>query len=210
MNTSEQRRFPRLRIRRTLAHLVSDLNAQAVWPNHEISDLADLSYKGMAVQIPGVFSLGIHDWVTFTLELGKNVPFTLMARVVWRSQDLAGLEMLDVPPEGHNILGRFLNDQLMGAALKPVQVNLVNKGESFAKWYQGPGLNVFIWQAADGTVEKVQVEFVDEMVELNSTKVIDRDLERRAILVLAHLSSDVLPMENFVRQVTGAKEGMHV
>ena len=201
MKMREQRRFPRVHVQRALAELISALDAQITWPNEEVSDVVDLSYKGLAVRRPGLFPVHVHNRVEVTLELGRARRFKAEARIAWCSLDGVGLELGDIPAEGYSLLHEYLDVKLTGARLKPVERVFFGAEETFQFWYQAPGVHVFIWLNEQGMVNRVSVQFGDEAVTLERGRRLNRlsAREKRAFLLLSQMDKREHPMEEFVR-----------
>jgi hypothetical protein len=197
----EQRRFERVHVRRSLAELFSALDAQVTWPNEEVSDVLDLSYKGLAVKRPGMFPVNAQTHVEIALELGRSRAFRVPARVAWCTLDNVGLALEEIPAEGHQMLHEFLDAKLTGARLKPVERVFFGSDQTFTFWYQAPGVHLFIWLDAQGLVERVSVQFGEESVQFERGQVLHSlsPLQKRAILVLSQMDKPDHPMEEFVR-----------
>lgn len=202
MTYQDKRRFTRVQILKNLAGLVPELHAQVCWPNHEISSVMDLSYKGMAVRRPGVFPIGAQQKVVVGVELGGCPSFQADVRIAWCNMDWVGLEFSVLPPEGHQAMTDFLDAKLVGSSLKPVERAFIDKHEKFQYWYQGlKQTHVFLWTNSANEVEKVVVDMAGTAVELskgqkNFRLTPDR---RRAILVLSQM--DQANLAEFVRSI---------
>lgn len=203
----EQRRYPRVQVSQVLAALAGELQAQATWPNHETSEVADLSYKGIAVRRPGLFPVNVQQSVQMTLTLGHWPAFSTRARVAWCNLDWVGLEFTTLPAEGHRALGEFLEAKLAGSMMKPVERALHSPMADFQYWYQGPQqTHVYVWMAGLA-IERVRVDMDGESAEfvLGQPSLRLRPADRRALLVLSQMDKEGLPMEEFVRKLlTGA------
>jgi hypothetical protein len=199
----EQRRFPRVQFSKTLAGLSPDLQAQISWPNHEISEIVDLSYKGMAVRRPGLYPVNVQQKAEIEVALGHLPAFRTSARIAWCNLDWVGLEFASLPADGHLALRDFLDAKLVGTMMKPVERMLVHDGESFQYWYQGPGqTHVYVWMSA-GRVERVNVDMDGKICEFarGQPRLRLKAADRRALLVLSQMDKEGLPMEEFVRSL---------
>lgn len=201
MKMREQRRYPRVHVQRALAELISALDAQVTWPNEEISDVVDLSYKGLAVRRPGMFPIHVQNQVTVTIELGRTRRFQAQARVAWCSLDGVGLELADLPAEGYYLLHEYLDAKLTGARLRPVERIFFGPEETFQFWYQTPGVHVFIWLNEQGLVNRVSVQLGEDAVNLERGRRLNglSVREKRAFLLLSQMDKQEHPMEEFVR-----------
>jgi hypothetical protein len=188
-------------VQRALAEVILALQAQVTWPNMEISDILDLSYKGMAVRRPGMFPVGAQQRVELLVELGGAQPFKVDARVAWCNLDWVGLEIYKLSPDGHQALHRYLDAKLIGSNLRPVERVFFGDEQSFQFWYQSPGVHVFIWMNSQGLVDRVSVHIAEDVVELKRGRPAKpfSALERRAFLLLSQMDKPVHPMEEFVR-----------
>lgn len=199
----EPRRFPRVHVSKTLAGLVPDLQAQITWPNHETSEIVDLSYKGMAVRRPGIYALGAQQKVQVEVGLGRLPTFMTSARIAWCNVEWVGLEFFTLPADGHFSMREYLDAKLVGTAMKPVESALVNGRENFKYWFQGPGqTHVYIW-VSGAAVERVSVDMDGKVAEFvrGQPRLKLRANERRALLVLSQMDKEGLPMEEFVRSL---------
>ncbi len=198
-----KRRFPRAQVSKTLGGVSPDLHAQIAWPNHEISEVADLSYKGMAVRRPGMFPIGVQQRAEIEISLGRLPPFLTTARIAWCNADWVGLEFSALSADGHVAMAEYLDAKLVGTALKPVESVFVNPQEGFQFWFRGPGLtNVYIWKS-EIAVERVRVDMngrVSDFVRGQPRLELGQD-QRRALLVLSQMDKEGLPMEEFVRSL---------
>jgi len=204
MNFQEKRRFPRAQVLKNLAGLAPELQAQVSWPNHEICEVMDLSYKGMAVRRPGMFPINVQQKVAIAVELGGQLSFTVQARIAWCNMDWVGLEFSSLPPEGHQSMREFLDAKLVGSSLKPVERVFIHGRESFHYWYQGSSqTHVYVWMNASEQVERVLVDLDGEAAEFSRGQKRLRlgRVERRALLVLSQMDKPGLPMEEFVRSL---------
>ena len=199
----EQRRFPRVQVSKVLAGLSTELQAQIAWPNHETSEVVDLSYKGMAVRRPGLYPVNVQQKAEVEIALGHLPAFRASARIAWCNMDWVGLEFASLPAEGHLALRDFLDAKLVGTMMKPVERALIGEGETFQYWYQGPGqTHVYVWMSA-GQVERVNVDMDGKVCEFvrGQPRLRLKAPDRRALLVLSQMDKDGLPMEEFVRNL---------
>lgn len=198
----EKRRYPRVSVSEGLNGIQNVFGAQVLWPNHEISIIQDLSYKGLATRRPGLFPIHVHQRFEIDLELGGDTAFRAPIRVAWCNADLIGCEFQALPPEGHLAMRDFLEAMLQGKSLKPVEKAFIGQHQSFQFWYQGiDGLDVSIWTNPQGEIEQVSLEGEDFHFDLRRGQripALTRPL-RRALLILSQMDKDGLPMEEFLR-----------
>ena len=198
-----KRRFRRVTVQATLAEVFPMLGAQISWPNHETSEILDLSYKGFAVRRPGLFPVAVQQRVLIAVELGGVPTFTLEARIAWCYLESLGLDVAGFSAEGHAAMSFYLGAKLLGSKLRPVERIFVAKGQSFQYWYQAGDTHVFVWMNAQKRIERVDVSFSGEVVALNRGDRLEQPSanERRALLLLSQMDKDSLPMEEFVRSL---------
>jgi hypothetical protein len=209
MKTHEQRRFPRVHLQDTLSEVIGALGAQITWPNLETSAIVDLGYKGFAVRRPGLFNLSVHDKVWVEVELGGLKTFRSEARVAWTNPQAAGLEMLEMPAEGHLAMSAFLDAKLLGTQLQPVSRGYFAPHLTFDYWYQGPDeTHVFVWLNSVGFVKKVSVQRRGVIVELVRGDRLNHLSEEQfqSLLILSQMDHTQLPMEEFVRCLRGDRK----
>lgn len=197
-----KRRFPRVRMSQTMSNVTAALAAQLTWPNHEISEIQDLAYKGCSASRPGMFEIKGHEIVDVEIELGGEPKFQVKARVVWNSHDWIGMEFLNIPAEGHAAMTEFLDAKLVGSVMKKVETVFVGPGQSFTHWFQGTGVtHVFVWTNSAKLIDRVTVDMGGKIVEFKrgeKHKKLD-SAKRRALLVISQMDKPELPMEEFVR-----------
>lgn len=201
----EKRRFPRVTIATDIAETRGELAAHVTWPNLEMSAVTDLSYRGLAARRPGLFPFAAQQVVEIHLALGTAQSFKVTARVAWFNHDFVGLELQNLPPEGHLAMREYLDAKLLGNSLRPVQTSLFDKASTFHFWLQAPGgYNVFVWMKTPLMVEQVHVDMNGESVFFAREKKLQslKDRERQALLILSQMDKPGLPMEEFVRAIT--------
>lgn len=204
MSGPETRRYPRVAIQTDIAEARGELKAQITWPNLEVSELTDLSFKGFAARRPGLFPFAAQQVVDMHLAVGLEPSFLVKARIIWFNLDGVGVEMLNIAPEGLVRLRDFLDAKLLGQALRPVQASLFAHGATFNYWLQGPGdCHVFVWMKTPIEIDYVVVEMGGETMRFEREKKLQRlgDLQRKALLVLSQMDKPDLPMEEFVRSI---------
>jgi hypothetical protein len=203
----EQRRFPRIQVSPKLAALAGDLQAQVAWPNHEVSEVADLGYKGVAVRKPGLYPVNAQSSADVEVTLGGWPSFRARVRIAWCNMDWVGLEFTEIPAAGHSALAGYLDAKLVGSMMRPVERALISPLTDFQYWYQGPAqTHVYVWMSGSA-VERVRVDMDGQVAEfvLGQPGLRLRPVERRALLVLSQMDKEGLPMEEFVRKLlTGA------
>lgn len=204
MSIQEKRRYARAVLKPGLSEVLSALGAQVTWPNLEISDVLDLSYKGAAVRRPGMFPVAVQTEASIEVRLGLFRPFRVPARVAWANLDWVGLEFGEVPPEGHQAMGEFLDAKLLGTTLRPIEQVFFSPGASFTHWFQGPsGIHVFVWLDSARKIDRVNVDFGHMTVRFDrgmGRHLLSRE-QRKALLILSQMDKPGLPMEEFVRSL---------
>ncbi len=201
---SRGRRFPRVHLAKAASEVTPVLGAQVVWPNLETSQVLDLSYKGFAVNRPGLFACTLQMPVELGVQLGQNHAFAVRARVVWISLDRVGLEVPALDAKAHLAMGAFLDAQLIGAGLKLVPRTFVSGKETFHSWFQGPAnTNVFVWTSVDQRVERVSVSLDGAVVDFQRGHALRAitPIEQRALLVLSQMDKTPASMEEFLRSM---------
>lgn len=202
--SKDQRRFPRVQMQIPFGEVFRTLGARVVWPNFEISDIVDLSYKGLAVKRPGVFVVKMKDVVKLTIELGDENPYECFGRAVWSSVDIFGFEITSLSPTGHLALRKFLDDSLLGQNLRKVEMTHYNSQSNFNYWFQaGSACHVFLWVDGDNVVERVQVDFDGEKVDLSRGQSVRLagPLFHRALRVLTQLKDETVSIDPFIKEL---------
>jgi hypothetical protein len=206
----DKRRFPRVRLQRSLAEVIAALGAQIVWPNQETGEILDLSYKGFAARRPGLFPIAVQERVDLKVELGTLPPFTVHGRIAWCNLEWVGVEVNELTAEGHLSMGTFLDAKLLGAGLRPVERAFYGEQQSFQYWFQGPqDTHVFVWMDSARAIQKVNVSMNGSPCDFERGQSFQSPSEhqQRALLVLSQMDKDTLPMEEFVRSL-GAPSGV--
>lgn len=202
----EQRRFPRVNIATDIAEARGELAAQVTWPNLEMSWVSDLSYKGMAARRPGLFPFAAQQIVDLHMALGVSPSFKVRAKIVWFNLEMVGLQFDNLPPEGHIAMTEYLDAKLLGQSLRQVQASLIDPGNTFDFWLQGPGdTGVFVWMKTPLMVEQVHIHMGEDSVHFEREKKLTKihPRERKALLILSQMDKPDLPMEEFVANVIG-------
>ncbi len=209
--TIEQRRFPRVNISTDMAETRGELAAHITWPNLEMSGVTDLSYRGLAARRPGLFPFAAQQAVEVYLSLGITPSFKVQAKIVWFNLDAVGVELRNIPPEGHLAMMDYLDAKLLGSSLRPVQTALFDRSSTFDFWMQAPGGNhVFVWMKSPLLVDQVHVDMGEDSVffmreqkvQMLSTR------QRKALLILSQMDKPGLPMEEFVRSIASSVAGV--
>lgn len=202
--SSEKRRYPRVGISTDMAEARGELAAHITWPNLEMSQVTDLSYKGLAARRPGLFPFAAQQTVDVHLALGIAPSFKVRARIVWFNLDAVGLSLGELPPEGHLAMTDFLDAKLLGSSLRQVQSSLFDRSATFNFWLQGPsGHHVFVWMKTPLMVEQVHLDMGEDSVFFSRDRKLPHlgPLERKALLILSQMDKPGLPMEEFVRSI---------
>ncbi len=196
----DQRRYARVPIHKKLAELSQEFGASVTWPNLEESPIRDLSYKGFAVTRPGLFQPRENEVLELAINLGLVVSFRAQVRVVWTNFEAIGLEVLELPPEGHQAMGLFLEQKLKGRQLKPVERFHFDSKQTFRYWYQGDGIHVFVWMDSGGNIQTIRIERDDRTTSFERGSTLDPNQPgvRAEILLLSELSSGQLPVAEFL------------
>ena len=195
MSGAEKRRFPRIKI-------PEGYSAQVIWPNHETSEISDVSFKGLAAVLPGLFDPKIHKSLDLQIRLGKAPAFPVSATVIWRSQEMAGLMFPELPVEGHQELGDFLQSQLAAMALKKVDARFYNPRETFNQWYQAPGIDIFVWLNEAQAVETVELRADEINIKLGRGRK-NPAFSDKAMLIVAQLGRLEPAIAEFLRTLEG-------
>lgn len=204
MSDREKRRFPRVQLRKAMSEMTASLSGQVTWPNHETSEIFDLSYKGLAAGKPGIFAVNVHQNVDVEIELGGGARFKTRARIAWANLDWVGLEFTTLPPEGHMAMSEFLDAKLVGHELRPVAAGFYSSKQTFSAWFYGPGgTHVFVWLESERGIVRVSVDMDGRVVDFTLGRKWNTadPLVRRGLLVLSQMDKLGLPMEEFVRKL---------
>jgi hypothetical protein len=205
MQNKDQRRFPRVQVQTPFGDVFRFLGGRVFWPNNEVSEVLDLSYKGLAARRPGVFKILDKAVVKLLVELGDETPYECTGRVVWSNKEWVGVEINTLPPVAHISLRKFLDDSLLGQGLRRVDAAHFASGNTFDYWFQGgAACHLFIWLNAQKIVEKVQFDIDGDKLELHrGVKVKNSDVNStRALRVLSQLKIIELPLESFMHSVS--------
>jgi hypothetical protein len=204
MSGTEKRRFPRVQLNRAMSELTASLGGEVTWPNFETSRILDLSYKGLAAGRPGILPVHARQFVEVEVELGQIWKFKTRARIAWANVDWIGLEFPELPAEGHVAMSEFLDAQLIGRELKPVDREFFSPRSTFTGWFYGPnGVHIFVWLEKERGLIRVTVDFDGRQVDFTLGRKWDTGdpLVRRGLLVLSQMDKTGLPMEEFVRKL---------
>lgn len=199
------RRFPRVRLEKSLGEVFRELEAQLVWPNHEISQVIDLSYKGCATLHPALFTVTLAERVPLEVVLGRDHHFPVSGKVVWTNDHAVGFEFETLSAESHRGIGQYMDANVLGASLRAVNREFFSPEESFDYWYQGAtGTHVLIWLKPDRLkIERVRIDLNGRIVEFQSGRQPQAPgpLEQQALLLLSQIDKSKLPMEEFIRSL---------
>lgn len=121
------------------------LGATLHWPNHETSQVFDISYFGVATGKPALFEVKIEDAVQIQMDLGEETSLKLNARVAWGTDKVVGLRLDPLGIDERQALDEFLEDRLIGINLRRIDRRHFGSFD-FSVWYHGPNdTNVFLW-----------------------------------------------------------------
>ena len=202
MRVNEKRRYPRATLPTDDA--LSFLGARVAWPNHEMSDVLDISYKGLAVRRPGVFQVKDKEVIKLLVALGDESPYECFGRVVWSNSEWVGFEISSLPPKGHLALRRYLDDAILGLSLREVDKAHFSNGSTFQHWFQaGDACHVWIWTSKAVVIERIQFDIGGEKVELKKGQKISRGdiLAMRALRILSQIKDENLGLHSFITSV---------
>lgn len=158
-NQENRRRHERVSVPLGWGDADSVLGAQLSWPNHEVSQIFDLSYQGVAVAKPSLFEGKANEEIMVTFKLGDNEEFSATLMVMWISENAVGGELLNLTLAMREKIDDFLEDRLLGLHLRPVNKKYFAQKSDFSHWYHGPkDTNVFIWQERSGQISKAEIE----------------------------------------------------
>jgi hypothetical protein len=197
------RKFPRVHLEKSLSQTFADLEAHLIWPNHEISDVVDLSYKGLAARKPALHAVSTMDRIPLEVALGKQ-KFSVNGKVVWLTDEAVGFEIETLSAESHRALGQYMDPNLLGAGLRAVDRSFFAKGADFDYWYQGgSGTHVLIWLDSARQIDHLRVDLNGQIVEFKAGRVVaaPSPQERQALLVLSQIDKAQIPMEEFIRSL---------
>lgn len=205
MNGAEKRRHRRVHFRGDVGQGHRILGATVTWPNQEVSDVFDLSVKGLAVSRPALVDLKVGGLQSVAIELGEKQPFLVPARIVWLKEQLVGLEMGDVSAEAHLLLHEFLTDKLVGQCLKPVDHRFFSGDQDFDHWFQGPnGTHLFLWSDPKDAARiiKVHLELDEGVWEFENGRVTKgENLNERAIQILGQILVTQFRLRDVIEKV---------
>jgi hypothetical protein len=203
--SEDKRRYPRVHFRGDIGQAFRIWGAKATWANQEVSDVFDLSFKGMAATRPGLVDLKVGALQSLKLELGERVPVLIPARVVWVSDQLVGLEFGDVSSGAHLHLDAFLTDKLVGQYMRPVGKEFFSKDVTFDYWFQGPKVtHLFLWcdKEDPSKVIRVILDFDGSIWEFENRRVVKGDdLNERAIQILGQITVTEFRLKDVIEKV---------
>lgn len=197
----EQRRFPRVTIHPYSSRRLEFLNARLTWPNLEVSDVTDLSFKGVATRRPGLFPMNVQASTTVEMSLGAHAPFKTEAKIVWCNLEMVGLEFATLPPEGHLAMTEYLGARLIGSQLRTVESVFLKERQDFSIWLQGPQhTHVFLWPDQTGRLQRAVIELGGETIEIHREMTAEKlsASTRKALLVLAQIDKPDLAIHDFI------------
>ncbi len=165
--SQSRRRFPRLQLKSELGAAQRILEATVIVSGQERLAVFDLSYQGAAVQLSQAsFTEG--QQFELHLQLGQSQAFPILARIAWKKEKIMGIEFINLKLEDRLALDEFLEDQLIGSHLYPINASHFSKDADFQYWYHGPkGTNVFLWTKGNDKnleIEKAMVEFDGQLL----------------------------------------------
>lgn len=200
MQKTDQRRFIRVPVNRKLADLFSEFAAVVTWPNQEESVVRDISFKGLAVVKPGLFELRPNEILELNVTLGVESTFRAQVRVAWSNFEVVGLELLELPPEGHQAMGAYFEQKLRGRQLKPVERFHFAADQTFRYWFQGPGTHVFIWLDQDARIQTVRVEMDDTSIVLERGQTLSAAKPglKNVLLILSEMDAKDVSLPEFL------------
>lgn len=203
--TSDKRRYTRVHFRGDIGQAHRILGAKVLWSNQEVSDVYDLSYKGIAASRPALVSLKPEGLQTVRIELGERAPFLIPTRVVWISEQSVGLEFGDISAEAHLQLHSFLTDKLIGQNMRAVDPRYFSPEATFQHWFQGPqSTHLFLWCDADepSKITQVMLDFDGQIWQFENRRVVKGDeLNERALKVLGQIASTELRLKDVIEKV---------
>lgn len=201
----EKRRYTRVHFRGDIGQAFRIWGAKVLWSNQEVSDVFDLSFKGLAASKPGLLDLKPESLQSIKLELGERVPVLVPARVVWLSDQLVGLELGDISSEAHRQLNSFLTDKLIGQHMRPVDKQYFTADATFDYWFQGPKTtNLFLWCDKEDPTKVIQVvlDFDGQVWEFENRRVVKGgQLNERAIQILGQLTVTEFRLKDVIEKV---------
>ena len=204
----EKRKYTRVHFRGDIGEAYRILGARIVWPNQEVSDVFDLSFKGFAVSRPALVDLKPGALQSIRVELGERHGFLVPVRVVWIKEQLVGLEIGDVSAEAHLELNFFLTDKIVGQNMRPVDRQFFNGHETFQFWFQGPkGTHLFIWTDSDDPtkVTKVSLDMDGDVWEFENRRVIKGDrFNDRAMQILGQITVTEFRLKDVIEKVAAS------
>lgn len=204
----EKRRFTRVHFRGDIGQAYRILGAKVVWPNQEVSDVYDLSFKGMAVSRPALVDLKPEALQSLRLELGERSPFLVSARVVWLADPSVGLEMGDISADAHLQLHSFLTDKLIGQNMRAVDKRFFASDSTFQHWFEGPrSTHLFLWCDSEdpSKVTQVILDFDGQVWQFENRRVVKGDeLSERALKVLGQISTAEIRLKDVIEKVAAS------
>lgn len=200
------RKFPRVHLQKSLTEVFKELEAHVVWPNLEISDVVDLSYKGLAARKPALHTVSTGSRLPLEVVLGRNERFSVQSKVVWQTPDAIGFEIDSLSADSHRALAKYMDPNLLGSTLRPVDKSFFASGQSFDYWFQGPqGAHVLIWLKEGRAIDRVQVDLDGQSTEFfaDQPRRLPTAQEQQALLLLSQIDQSQVAMDEFLRHLGG-------
>jgi PilZ domain len=149
----ERRSFPRL----SLAHELFRLKK-----NERVFSVADLSLGGMAIWL-----LDPEDLQYFLIGLSvegilslRRQKYEVRARVRNLRVDRVGLEFEGLSVSVSEVIGHFLEPQILGQELRPIPAPSLS-----SLWYHGPCADLLLYRAMDGKYHKWVLSLLGNWVQ---------------------------------------------
>lgn len=187
-----RRRFERVPMALDWGVAQAIVGAEWHWANHEVGQVFDMSYQGLAVAQAALAPCSVNQMVRGELVLGGVGKLSLNARVAWTKGTLAGLEIKDVSLEARQAFEKFLKDKLIGLSMKRVEPKFFLETADFSTWYHGPGdTNIYLWQNDGGQILRAEVEIGGALLTYDRGVVApqgDSELVRRVMALLTQIN----------------------
>ncbi len=201
-NSIQRRRFSRIYLDPT----TTVAGAQVIWSNKERSFVVDLSYRGAALKKPQTLKPALQSEIVIEVDLQREGVFKASAKVVWESDELLGVEFVDVKGQGTIALQKFLSNKLVGSHLFEISPTLYKEQLDCQFWYHGPSdVDVHLWtmsasEPTSSPLKKAEIHLGDSLIIVQDGQVlihhfgdtsVSKEKEQQMIRTSAELMSQL-------------------
>lgn len=213
--TSDQRKFVRIITNNSQGQIEPIEKLTLHWDSGEIVPIYDISYGGVACQLPQKEDLQINDFKAFTIVFPAGTKEKFIAKIVWKNKTLLGLNFESLSLKARMELNQFLDNKILGVSLRLIDKKYYSQAMTCQYWYQGHyGVNIYLWEN-EGKIVKGEVEFDNSIVSINKDSIEwsrslealeDQDLKKdllvkKSIDILSQVAVNESNVQEFLKQV---------